>query len=111
VIFTEPALGAAHGLRRVKRRPPQRGEHADISKEVCMAVLNAVFSSFGCWLRAWGQREPAAPARVESSPLDPDMFRALDSIGLDGAPSMVFDNTMPLYAQAVDRPSASPDRP
>ena len=42
---------------------------------------------------------------VDSALLDVDAFRASDSMGLDGAPSMVFVNAMPPYARSLDRPS------
>jgi len=47
--------------------------------------------------------------RIDSGALDADAFHASDSLGLDGAPSMVFSNAMPPYSRDIDRPS-SPGR-
>jgi hypothetical protein len=43
---------------------------------------------------------------IDSSALQAGAFRASDSIGLDGAPSMVFLDTMPTYSRDIDRPSS-----
>jgi hypothetical protein len=72
-----------------------------------MSLLPVISSSLARWLRAQGERDRAAVfERVNSTQLDSDAFRASDSIGLDGAPSMVFVDTMPTYSPAIDRPSA-----
>jgi hypothetical protein len=44
---------------------------------------------------------------VDSSALQGGAFRASDSIGLDGAPSMVFLDTMPTCSSAIDHPSCT----
>jgi len=63
--------------------------------------------SLARWLHAWRQCERAPVIEpVHRTPLDQDVLRASDSIGLDGAPSMVFIDTMPPYSHALDRPSA-----
>jgi hypothetical protein len=43
---------------------------------------------------------------VDSSALQGGAFRASDSLGLDGAPSMVFLHAMPTYSRAIDRLSS-----
>jgi hypothetical protein len=50
---------------------------------------------------------PASFEHVDSWALQAGAFRASDSMGFDGAPSMVFLNTMPRYSRAIDRPSSS----
>lgn len=42
---------------------------------------------------------------VDSSALQGGAFRASDSLGLDGAPSLVFLDTTPTDSSAIDRPS------
>lgn len=51
----------------------------------------------------------AAPVfeQVDGALLDDQAFRVSDSMGLDGAPSMVFVGAMPPYSRAIDRPSAA----
>jgi len=44
---------------------------------------------------------------IDSSVLQAGAFRASDSIGLDGAPSMVFLDTMPTYSRALDRSTST----
>lgn len=50
-------------------------------------------------------------ARVDSGAMAVDDFHASDSLGLDGAPSMVFDHTMPPYSRDIDRPAHASTRP
>lgn len=72
-----------------------------------MSLLPVISSSLARWLRAQVERDRAPVfEQVNSTWLDSDAFRASDSMGLDGAPSMVFVDTMPAYSPAIDRPSA-----
>jgi hypothetical protein len=58
-------------------------------------------------LRTWRRegRTGATYERVDSSALAAGDFHASGSMGLDGAPSMVFVDTMPPYSRDIDRPA------
>jgi hypothetical protein len=64
----------------------------------------------GGWLarlmhRLPGTHDPQGSfERVDSAALEVGGFRASDSMGLDGAPAMVFTDNMPAYSYAIDRP-------
>ena len=59
-------------------------------------------------LRTWRHegRTGATYERVDSSALAAGAFHASGSMGLDGAPSMVFIDTMPPYSRDIDRPAS-----
>lgn len=72
-----------------------------------MALLHLIRESLVRTLHA-GRRTVDGTAvfeHVDSRLLDSTGFRVSDSIGLDGAPSMVFYDTMPPYSRDIDRPS------
>ena len=72
-----------------------------------MTLLPLMSSPLRSLLRAWRRHADRAAVfeQVDSKLLQGDAFRASDSAGLDGAPSMVFLDAMPPYSRAIDRPS------
>ena len=73
-----------------------------------MTLLPLMSSPLRSLLRAWRRHADRAAVfeQVDSKLLQGDALRASDSMGLDGAPSMVFLDAMPPYSHAIDRPSA-----
>jgi hypothetical protein len=72
-----------------------------------MALLHLIWGSLARTLRSGrGSADRAAVfEHVDSRLLDGGGFRASESIGLDGAPSMAFHDAMPPYAPDIDQPS------
>lgn len=75
------------------------------------ARMREVCGRLGLWLarplHAWRRKADDAQAyeQIDGTVLGCDGFWASESMGLDGAPAMVFRNAMPPYLRDIDRPA------
>jgi hypothetical protein len=69
----------------------------DASHRLLRRAARAIQALFG------SAEARASFEHIDSSALQSGAFRASDSLGLDGAPSIVFLDTMPTASSAIDR--------